>query len=216
MNLVSSESDESDDDHVEDIDHECCRDGLYVAQTRLSEDSTGWRRGFLGLFTRRKIKKGEFIGFYTGQWYTERAYNRLHAAQRTKRDEYAISSSSGLILSPPIGQNRRPIVQLSPLSMANEPSHYKQANAILREYSFNFDEIENGIEEARFDEDFDAIGLIACRDIGRNREILWYYGAAFPRPYNVGKQCKLPVNEEDPLKMFGYIPLIAVPHFIHS
>ena len=33
MNLVSSESDESDDG-AEDIDHECCRGGLYVAQTR--------------------------------------------------------------------------------------------------------------------------------------------------------------------------------------
>ena len=45
--------------------------------------------------------------------------------------------------------------------MANEPSRYNQANAILREYAFNFDEVEDGLEEARFDEDFDAIGLIA-------------------------------------------------------
>ena len=75
MNLVSSESHESDDG-AEDIDHECCRGGLYVAQTRLN-DTDGRRRDFLGLFTRRKIKRGEFIGFYTGEWYTERAYNRL-------------------------------------------------------------------------------------------------------------------------------------------
>ena len=215
MNLVSSESDESDDDGAEDIDHECCRDGLYVAQTRLN-DTDGRRRDFLGLFTRRKIKKGEFIGFYTGEWYTERAYNRLRASQRTQRNEYAISSSSGLILSPPIGRYRRPTIKDHPISMANEPSRYYQANATLREYSFNFDEVEDGLEEARFDEDFDAIGLIACRDIGRNREILWFYGAAFPRPYSVGKQCKMPPNAEDPIKMFDYIPLTAVPHFIHS
>ena len=109
MNLVSSESDESDDNGAEDIDHECCRGGLYVAQTRLN-DTDGRRRDFLGLFTRRKIKRGEFIGFYTGEWYTERAYNRLRARQRTQRDEYAISSSSGLILSPPIGRYRRPTI----------------------------------------------------------------------------------------------------------
>ena len=86
MNLVSSESDESDDDGADDIDHECCRDGLYVAQTRLN-DTDGRRRDFLGLITRRKIKRGEFIGFYTGEWYTERAYNRLRATHRTQRDE---------------------------------------------------------------------------------------------------------------------------------
>lgn len=216
MNLISSESDESDDDGAEDIDHECCRPALYVAPTRLTDHTTGRRHDFLGLFTRRKIRKGEFIGFYTGDWFTERAYNRLRAAQRAQRDIYAISASSGLILSPPVGRNRRPTAKDYPISMANEPSHYDEANAILREYSFNFDEVEDGLEEARFDEDFDAIGLIACRDIGRNREILWFYGAAFPRPYHVGKQCKVPANEEDPMKMFGYIPLTAVPHFIHS
>jgi hypothetical protein len=86
MNFVSSESDESDDDGAEDIDHECCRGGLYGAQTRL-KDTDGRRRDFLGLFTRRKIKRGEFIGFYTGEWCTERAYNRLRATQRTQRDE---------------------------------------------------------------------------------------------------------------------------------
>ena len=56
--------------------------------------------------------------------------------------------------------------------MANEPPNYSMANAILREYQFNFDELEEGMDEARFDEDFDAIALVACRDIGRNREIL--------------------------------------------
>ena len=54
--------------------------------------------------------------------------------------------------------------------MANEPPNYSMANAILREYQFNFDELEEGMDEARFDEDFDAIALVACRDIGRNRE----------------------------------------------
>ena len=72
MNLISSESDESEDEEDE-ISHECVRDGLYVAQTRLY-DENGDRHNFLGLFTKRKLKAGDFIGFYTGEWYTERAF----------------------------------------------------------------------------------------------------------------------------------------------
>ena len=82
-------------------------------------------------------------------------------------------------------------------------------------YQFNFDELEDGMDEARFDEDFDAIALVACRDIGRNREILWFYGSSYPRPYTVGKQCKMPQNAEDPSQLFQYIPLSAVPTNIH-
>ena len=211
MNLISSESDESDDEEDE-ISHECVRDGLYVAQTRLY-DENGGRHNFLGLFTKRKLKAGDFIGFYAGEWYTERAYARLRA--RAARDVYAISSSSGLVLSPPLSRGRRPNHRHYPISMANEPPTYSMANAILREYQFNFDELEDGMDEARFDEDFDAIGLVACRDIGRNREIMWFYGSSYPRPYTVGKQCKMPQNAEDPSQLFQYIPLSAVPTNIH-
>ena len=214
VNLISSESDDSDDEG-NDVDHECCRDGLYVSQSRLYEENGG-RANFLGLFTKNKIKAGSFIGFYAGEWFTERRYNRLAAKGRALRDKYAISCSSGLIISPPIGRDKRPDFRKFPISMANEPSLYGAANAILREYTFNFDEIEDGIEDERFDEDFYAVGLVACRDIGSNREILWHYGAAYPRPYSVGKKCRVPANEEDPISLFEHIPLSAVPAHIVS
>ena len=92
--------------------------------------------------------------------------------------------------------------------MANEPPTYSMANAILREYQFNFDELEDGMDEARFDEDFDAIGLVACRDIGRNREILWFYGSSYPRPYTVGKQCNL----QSASKRGGPIATLPIVH----
>lgn len=204
-----------------DIEHECCRDGLYVAQTGLS-DENGRRHSFMGLFTRRKIRKGEFIGFYTGEWFTECAYQRLRPAQRAMRDAYAVSLSSDLVVSPPMNRRgrrdlqRRPDMKKHPLSMANEPSLHRQANVILKEYSFLYDEIESGVDEERADESFDAIGLVACRDIGRNREIFWSYGPHYPRPYPAGKNCRQPEAAQDPASLYEFIPLCAVPAFIHS
>ena len=36
-------------------------------------------------------------------------------------------------------------------------------------------------------------------------QVLWS-----SRPYSVGKQCKVPPNAEDPIKMFDYIPLTSL------
>jgi hypothetical protein len=90
-----------------------------------------------------------------------------------------------------------------------EPIFYGTANATLREYSFTFDDIEGGISEELYDEDFDAVGLVAFREIGQNGEILCFYGHSYPRPFNVGKQCNVHSNS-DAIKLFDYIPIEAV------
>ena len=208
INLVSDESDESDDDG-QGVDTTCCRRGLFTAQSRLY-DENGRRHRFLGLFTTRAIKTGEFIGFYTGEWWSERSYKRLR--NRRFRDEFAIQTSDDWIVSPPL-VNGRPDPYVHPLAMANEPSEHGEANAFLVEYTFCFDELEDGLDADVFgDDDFSALGLVACRDIGRNREILWTYGGNYPRKYVKGKNCKRPRRLEDPTMVFDRIPLCAVSH----
>jgi hypothetical protein len=144
-----------------------------------------------------------------GDTRIESGFRELNAGKQKIRDKYAISLSSGLVISPPIGKRKVPNYKKFPLSVANEPIFYGTANATLREYSFTFDDIEGGISEELYDEDFDAVGLVAFREIGQNGKILCFYGHSYPRPFNVGKQCNVHSNS-DAIKLFDYIPIEAV------
>ena len=89
-----------------------------------------------------------------------------------------------------------------------------EANAYLVEYTF-LDELEDGLDPDEYgDEEFSALGLVACRTIGKNREILWSYGPSYPRRYQHGKNCRRPSHPEDPRDVFKRIPLEAVSHSI--
>ena len=67
LNLLSDESDEEQDG--EHVYNPCCRNGLYIAQTKLA-GSDGGRLPFRGLFASKALCVGAFVGFYTGDWYT--------------------------------------------------------------------------------------------------------------------------------------------------
>ena len=72
------------------------------------------------------------------------------------------------------------------------------------------------MDEARFDAEFDAIALVACRDIGRNREILWLLP---PTPIHSGKAVKSFSKRREPIATLPIHPPFRcsqLPTNIHS
>ena len=109
LNLLSDESDEEQDG--EHVYSPCCRNGLYIAQTKLA-GSDGGRLPFRGLFASKSLCVGAFVGFYTGDWYTPEKLESMPDVRR--RNEYAVSTSGDsrcdeIICSPPVRapQDRR-------------------------------------------------------------------------------------------------------------
>ena len=207
----------SDDDEFLPIRHSCCRQNLYISQTKLTNEN-GQRLPFWGLFTSEKLKPGDFVGFYTGEWWDPHAYERR--SNKKKLNEYALNTSNELIISPPIEAYGRPDMEKHPISMCNEPSAFETANAFVAEFQFRVDEInieKDKIDKDRHDEYFPACGLVMCKTIGRNREILWTYGGN-PRPYRAGKNCKRPKKSQwkKPYDVLGQIPPCAVPIHIRT
>ena len=88
LNLLSDESDEEQDG--EHVYSPCCRNGLYIAQTKLA-GSDGGRLPFRGLFASKSLCVGAFVGFYTGDWYTPEKLESMPDVRR--RNEYAVSTS---------------------------------------------------------------------------------------------------------------------------
>ena len=88
LNLLSDESDEEQDG--EHVYSPCCRNGLYIAQTKLA-GSDGGRLPFRGLFASKALCVGAFVGFYTGDWYTPKKLESMPDVRR--RNEYAVSTS---------------------------------------------------------------------------------------------------------------------------
>ena len=186
---------------------------MYHARTQLV-DPNGVRLNFTGLFTEKPLPRGAFVGLYTGEWVTPRAYKRRDVK---KRDRYAVNCSvderyEEVICSP------RPLFPRSvnsekyPMAMANEPGLGKEANLILREYNFSIDELQfpNLVPDDLHDHDFAALGLVTSLPVCAHEELSWYYGADFKRKYKVGRQSKLPKLIEDPLDILGTIPNVAV------
>lgn len=214
MISLNTSSDESmDDEDYHPVIHPCCRNDLYIARTKLCS-ATGRRLPFLGVFTSKPLKVGDFVGFYTGEWWDPKAYKKLE--DRDQRDEYAFGTSDGVIISPPIRTNGRPAPTSCPMAMCNEPIEHSVANAMIMEYKFLLDEINidpDLVDDERHDNEFTAAGVVMCRPIGANKEILWYYGKNFHRGYDAGKNCKSPHKKklQDPLEVLGRIPRCAVP-----
>jgi hypothetical protein len=215
ISLNTSDDSSSDESDREEVEHDCCIDGLYVKRTKL-HDANGRRHTFRGLFTSKPLKRGEFLGFYTGNWWDPERYERLATAKKRALDRYAVTTFSGLVLSPPLRQGL--VTMKHPLAMMNEPNPYSESNAMMVEYEFCIDELDLSEKEKlkledRWDEDFPAVGLVMCKSVGKHKEILWTYGASYPRPYRIGKSCKAPRKSslQDPLQVFEAIPPCAVP-----
>lgn len=194
-----------------------CRRDLYIARTRL-QNAKGERYHFWGLFCHNLIKKGEFIGLYTGTW--------VHESDET-RNAYGLILSIGAVVTPPIRETNgvvsvsRP--ELYPAALANEPKRDDHANAFLHEWVLDRSEV-SGIPRQIQDERFFCAGLVACTDIPGNTEIRWYYGDSYQkhRNYNAGKPCVdanvIQQHPIDGLRQFGVqtVPFESVTPFIST
>mmetsp|Transcript_19137 Transcript_19137/g.27798 ORF Transcript_19137/g.27798 Transcript_19137/m.27798 type:complete len:267 (+) Transcript_19137:3515-4315(+) len=182
------------------VNSRCCRVDLYVAKTRLRM-SNGGLYDFWGLFCHNDIEKGDFIGMYSGIWiHSDGAFSF--------GNRYAIEVASSLLVAPP---GQRPDPQEYPIAMANEPAPGTIANATLREWVFDRQDVAQ-IPENVHDHMFHGVGLLACEFIPHDTEIRWFYGAAYSgiRNYPVGDGCDV-VSDIHPCKALGrQLPFDAV------
>lgn len=183
-----------------------CRADLYVAKTRLKR-SNGELYDFWGVFCHNDIAKGGFIGMYSGIW--------IHSDDAFPfGNRYAIEVASSLLVAPP---GQRPDPQQYPIAMANEPAPGTSANATLREWVFDRQDVEQ-IPAAVKDHVFHGVGLLACEFIRHDTEIRWFYGTSYSgiRDYPVGDGCDV-VSDIHPCQALGHqLPYDAVSPMLGS
>ena len=211
--MISLLSDESDEEEAgTPVHNPCCRPGLYIAQTKLT-DASGQRLPFRGLFTGSTLPPGAFVGLYTGDFFTAENYAARPDSRR--RNEYAISISGDvrcddIVVSTPVKRGTVADAASYPIALANEPGPYETANCILTEYKFTQDELThpNAIPDDMDGEELCGVGLVTTRRVGAHRELTWHYGRHYHRRYDVGKTSSLPkgMRPEDPLKVLQRIP----------
>ena len=184
-----------------------CIPELYVARSCL-RDSNGRRYDFWGLFCDKDLKRGDFIGMYSGQW--------THAGDPFDfGTRYAIQLSYGMLVAPP---GQRPDPHFYSLAMANEPHPAAMANSILHEWVFGREDVENIPINVR-DTRFYGVGLVACEDIPKRTEIHWHYGSLYgpTRDYPVGSSCKMnSVNVHPPHVLGHKLPYDSVSPILDS
>lgn len=185
------------------------RPNLYVARTRLIEETTRQRYTFWGLYSHRDINRGEFIGMYNGVW--------IHSSQSFEfGNRYAIELSQGMSVAPP---GQQPDPQHFPIAMANEPRPGTRANAFLHEWTFDRADVAD-IPDNIHESIFFGVGLVACDDIPANTEIRWHYGMHYQpfRDYNVGEHCRVTgVATPNPVHTLRHpLPYDAVCPFVDT
>ena len=217
ISLDSSDSEDSEEVNARQITHVThpgCRPNLYVSRTTLYSQP-GERLDEMGIFTSVPLQPGQFVGLYNGTWWDMDAYQSIPNPRRASLDRYSIGTSGDqdgeIVVSPPL-VNGQPSPAAHPLAMANEPQQLSSANCVLVEFNFLLDEVDvdpNSVPEERQDDEYCAVGLVVCRPVGSNRELLWHYGRNYPRPtWSAGKACRAPRRNrwEDPLVVLGRIP----------
>lgn len=159
--------------------------GLYVKRTHLKKGNK--RLDFNGLFTQNLIKAGDFIGFYSGNFYDDDD-DFLH-----QTSSYAMSASGYTVIPPGEFSSHGVDPQLYPIAMANEPPLSKTSNAFIKEWRYARECVPGMAGSTKID----ALCLHACRDILPHEEIYYYYGDSYDRrkygrkPHNVGAPCYL-------------------------
>ena len=184
-----------------------CIADLYVSRTKLVDFFTRQRHPFWGLYCHHDIKRGELIGMYRGEW----THESIH-----EDDDYSVQLSFGLVVSP--GPDPNP--QEYPIAMANEPNANQEANATLVEYTLGPEHVRD-IPATIKDKRFFGVGLVACRDIAANTEIVWNYGSRYQdvrreKNYVSGAHCEYSTAPPDPLASVGLLPYDAVSPWIDS
>ena len=182
---------------------------LAVSQTTLTNPETSSRYPFLGLYTTKDLKKGEFLGFYNGD-FKDGDYKG--------KSRYAFSTSIGYFKP----KEKKGIVDplRYPLAMCNEPPPHQEANVFLKEFS----SARHTIPSLPQNTQITAIGFYACKNVRAGSELFINYGPDYhgrrdyPNPNNislknlVGKGCKLKASElqrpNDMFQQFGMHPFV--------
>ena len=183
--------------------------GIHVRQSKMLP---WWMGGGLGLFSDHPVKAGELLGFYSGTWRTDEEFDALPLRQQRRLGEYAVDVRSGsgedLVVSPFETGDRTQTAADHPLCMANEAAAPENANSAFKTVELMFDEVSGSIPESEVDGTWIGLAVIACRDIGRGREITVHYGDGFRRTWNAGMPCDPPVT--DPPTALGLVPIRAL------
>ena len=135
-----------------------------------------------GLFCKKDLLKGNFIGFYTGVWYHD------DVELSTEEEQYSVSTGEYVIVPDIDDETNKPNPENHIISMANEPVPNTSANAVMMEFEVAGHKVEDGVQN----QTYNGLALIACKYIRAHTEITWYYGNKYKRGYPVGNMdgCK--------------------------
>lgn len=139
-----------------------------------------------GLVAKEYIRKGDVIAYYRAKVYDRRTYESptdgiyLFTVYKKNEDEYKnlVADIFNTSVLPP----KDGITYLALYS--NEPAPGQKSNADI---DLNFKGNYNDMGRSKLKPgDIIVYKLIAMRDIEPGEEIVWYYGADYPRTYELG------------------------------
>lgn len=180
------------------------RPGLYLTDSKVTISSgprKGQRIGQYGLFTKNKIKAGDFVMFYTGAFFEKYTWKcKLDSDVKKALTEYRIKNREGLSIAAPMksfdqGQN----LTEYPAAATNEPGKGSKANLYTAEGQFSTDD---GVTHSYFP-------MFACVDIEAHSELLWNYGNKFDGGYEKGEDCSDQQINNDNVKQELWAGLIV-------
>ena len=133
-----------------------------------------------GLFTKKKLKKGAFVGFYCGNHYH---YTKGSVADQEKdfpKDwwMYALRVTRENIVVPDNTNERHR------MCLANEPPENVATNMITIEYPLVGAERISASGAKMSQAAAIAIGMFASREIEAGEELFWYYGGGYEEKRN--------------------------------
>ena len=130
---------------------------LAVARTTLQSPVNKQRYPFDGLFTTRKLKRGDFLGFYNG------TYKDLDGREYRGRHDYVFIASDGYFVPRRhrVGGTLGVDAERYPMAMLNEPPALGHANVVAVEVT----KAKNAIPHLPSATDVAAIAFYACTSV---------------------------------------------------
>lgn len=150
------------------------------------------------LFSKKFIRAGTFLGFYTGEFVKDVNTDSFYAAEMGRglpsilpfTDERKITSAER---------------SKHPFASANEPSAGEHANMHLEIQDFSSEEVDHarevGVGKSKKVFFYRGLAFFACVDIERNQQLTWQYGDAYTpnrrlKRYEAGFPCKKVLDKE--------------------
>ena len=163
----------------------------------------------MGLFTKVKLTKGDFIGFFCGDVYDKRdkASVGAYEALPDEKKEYALDPNSGVMIVPDTSR------ETDRLGYMNEPPDGVAPNVDGHPYKSYSEELGKTLQ-------FNA--FYAITEIEADGEIFWYYGPGYkehrerhgyPQPAHQ-KQYFYQGEKQDPLEVLRSLPLDRCSNYV--